>query len=141
MIIRLAEQKDSEQCQELDALVSGIHSRARFLEQRIRHRRMYVALESARLVGLITFETNFIDCLYISLVLVRPNFRRRGIARALIERVAEHSKDGKLFSSTEIDNAISIGMHLVLGFRPSGYIDNLPQGKRELIFCKDLPPA
>jgi hypothetical protein len=115
MIIRLAEQKDSEQCQELDALVSGIHSRTRFLEQRIRHRRMYVALESARLVGLITFET--------------------------IERVAEHSKDGKLFSSTEIDNAISIGMHLALGFRPSGYIDNLPQGKRELIFCKDLPPA
>jgi hypothetical protein len=31
-------------------------------------------------------------------------------------------------------------MRLSLGFIPSGYIDNLPQGKRELIFCKNLPP-
>jgi hypothetical protein len=31
-------------------------------------------------------------------------------------------------------------MHTALGFVPSGYIDNLPQGYRELLFYKRLPP-
>lgn len=101
---------------------------------------MYLALDDSRIVGLITFQTNFIDCLYISLVIVHPDFRRCGIARALIERVAAHSQNGKLFSSAEIDNEASIRMHRALGFQPSGYIDNLPQEKRELIFSRDLAP-
>jgi hypothetical protein len=31
-------------------------------------------------------------------------------------------------------------MHTALGFSPSGYIDNLPQGVRELLFYKRLAP-
>jgi hypothetical protein len=31
-------------------------------------------------------------------------------------------------------------MHTALGFVPSGHVDNLPQGKRELIFFKRIPP-
>ncbi|RJP21985.1 MAG: GNAT family N-acetyltransferase [Candidatus Abyssobacteria bacterium SURF_5] len=138
MIIRLAEQDDLQQCRELDAIVSGLHSRKQFLEQRIRHRRAYLSIEEARVVGLITFQTNFIDCLYISLIIVHPDFRRRGIARKLINQVAGHSRNGKLFSSTEADNEQSIKMHEALGFQFSGYIDNLPQGKREILFCKNV---
>lgn len=43
-----------------------------------------------------------------------------------------------LFSSTEETNAVSIRMHSALGFAPSGHIDNLPQGYRELLFYKRL---
>jgi hypothetical protein len=32
-------------------------------------------------------------------------------------------------------------MHAALGFVPSGYIDNLPQGYRELLFYKRLRPS
>ena len=31
-------------------------------------------------------------------------------------------------------------MHAALGFAPSGHIDNLPQGPRELVFYKRIPP-
>jgi hypothetical protein len=31
-------------------------------------------------------------------------------------------------------------MHTALGYAPSGYIDNLPQGVRELLFYKRVPP-
>jgi hypothetical protein len=31
-------------------------------------------------------------------------------------------------------------MHRALGFQPSGHIDNLPQGVRELLFYKRIPP-
>ena len=40
----------------------------------------------------------------------------------------------------EETNAPSIRMHTALGFQPSGYIDNLPQGVRELLFYKRTPP-
>jgi L-amino acid N-acyltransferase YncA len=53
----------------------------------------------------------------------------------------EISPSPRVFSSTEETNAISIRMHAALGFVPSGYIDNLPQGYRELLFYKRLRPA
>ena len=46
----------------------------------------------------------------------------------------------RLFSSTEETNATAIRMHTALGFAPSGHIDNLPQGVRELLFYKRTPP-
>ena len=101
---------------------------------------MYVAVDANRVVGFITFETNFIGCLYISLLMVHPDCRRRGIARKMIEMVATHSENAKLFSSTEADNEISIKMHEALGFIKSGYVDNLPQQTRELIYYKNLRP-
>ena len=42
--------------------------------------------------------------------------------------------------ATEETNVASIRMHTALGFTPSGHIDNLPQGVRELLFYKRIPP-
>ena len=139
MQLRIASEDDYEHTLELDKLVMGTDKRKQFLRQRIRHGRMYVTVDEERVVGFIMFEMNFIGCLYVSLLVVHPDYRRRGIARNMIERVAEHSKNGKLFSSTEEDNDISIAMHEALGFRKSGYIDNLPQPSREIIYYKELP--
>ena len=74
----------------------------------------------------------------MALVSVAEGARRRGIARALYRRVEDVSPSPRLYSSTEETNAASIQMHAALGFSPSGYIDNLPQGYRELLFYKRL---
>lgn len=139
MEIQRAEKDDLEECVKLNELAFK-KDRRKFLEQRIRHQRMYVDKDANRVVGLITFETNFIGCLYISLLMVHPDCRRRGIARKMIEKAATHSENGKLFDSTEADNEISIKMHEALGFIRSGYVDNLPQQVRELIYYKELSP-
>ena len=138
MEIRVANEAEYDTCVELDKTVMGTDKRKDFLRRRIEHRRMYVAVIEGHVVGFITFETNFVGCLYISLLLVHPDFRRRGIARKLVETVASHSRDGRLFSSTEEDNEVSIKMHEALGFRTSGYIENLPQPQREIIYYKYL---
>ena len=138
MEIRTANRGDFEGCLALHKIVVGADSRVDFLSERVTAGRMYIAVDEGRVVALITFENNFVGCLYISLLLVHPDHRRRGIARALVERVAAHSKNGKLFSSTEADNDISVRMHEALGFRQSGYIDNLPQVVREIIYYKDI---
>jgi hypothetical protein len=62
------------------------------------------------------------------------------VARALYRTVEEISPSPRLFSSTEETNGASIQMHSALGFVPSGQIDNLPQGYRELLFYKRLRP-
>jgi GNAT superfamily N-acetyltransferase len=74
------------------------------------------------------------------LVVVREDYRRRGIAREFFRSVEAVSPSPRLFSSAEETNATSIRMHTALGFAPSGYIDNLPQGVRELLFYKRIPP-
>jgi len=71
-------------------------------------------------------------------LIVHPDFRRRGIARSLVDVVAIHSHDGRLFSSAMEDNKISLKMHEALGFRRSGYIDNLPQLTREIFLFKEV---
>jgi L-amino acid N-acyltransferase YncA len=60
------------------------------------------------------------------------------VARALFQAVERRSPSARLFSSTEETNAASIQMHRAFGFAPSGHIDNLPQGYRELLFYKRL---
>jgi hypothetical protein len=62
------------------------------------------------------------------------------VARALFKAVEQMSPSPRLFSSTEETNAPAIQMHTALGFAPSGHIDNLPQGYRELLFYKRLHP-
>jgi hypothetical protein len=46
----------------------------------------------------------------------------------------------RVFSSVEETNGPAIRLHGALGFVPSGHIDNLPQGTRELLFYRRVPP-
>jgi GNAT superfamily N-acetyltransferase len=91
-------------------------------------------------LGSLAYRTDWFQCTFVSLVGVREDVRRRGVARALFEAVERISPSPRLFSSTEETNTVSIRMHAALGFAPSGYIDNLPQGYRELLFYKRLHP-
>ena len=42
--------------------------------------------------------------------------------------------------SVDETNGPAIHLHGALGFTPSGYVDNLPQGTRELLFYRRVPP-
>jgi len=71
---------------------------------------------------------------------VTERYRRRGVARALVKAVEQMSPSPRLYASAEETNAVAIRMLSALGFAPSGHIDNLPQGYRELLFYKRLHP-
>jgi len=96
--------------------------------------------EAGEVSGFLAFRTDWFQCTFVSLVVVREDRRLRGIARALYRRVEELSPSPRLYSSTEETNAVSIKMHTALGFAPSGHVDNLPQGYRELLFYKRIRP-
>ncbi len=140
MEIRVPEARDLDAIMELAAEVVGPERAGPFVRSHIESHHMLVAQDDARPVGFIAYRTDWFQCTLVSMVCVHKDFRRRGIARALYRAVEGISTSPRLFSSTEETNGVSIKVHTALGFAPSGYIDNLPQGYRELLFYKRIHP-
>ncbi len=101
---------------------------------------LLVADEADQVIGALAYRTDFFQCTFVSWVGVRREFRRRGVARALFRAVEEVSPSPRLFSAVHETDAVGIRLHSALGFAPSGHIDNLPQGYRELLFYKRRRP-
>jgi len=109
-----------------------------FIRSHLERHHLLTAREGDDVLGMLAYRTDWFQCTFVSLVSVREDHRKRGIARALYRAVEGMSPSPRLYSSTEETNSVAIQMHTALGFHPSGYIDNLPQGYRELLFYKRL---
>ena len=138
--IRLPRLADALPCADLAALVIGEERSGAFIKSHLERHHLIVAEADEAVVGFLAYRTDWFQCTFVSLVVVRQDFRRRGIAREFFKTVEAVSPTPRLFSSTEETNATSIRMHAALGFVPSGHIDNLPQGSRELVFYRRIPP-
>ena len=138
--IRLPRLADALPCADLAALAIGEERAGPFIKSHMERHHLIVAEATGEIVGFLAYRTDWFQCAFVSLVVVREDFRRKGIAREFFKAVEAVSPTPRLFSSTDETNAVSIRMHSALGFVPSGHIDNLPQGTRELVFYKRIPP-
>ena len=118
--------------------VMGPERAGPFIRSHLERHHLLVAHERREVIGVVAYRTDWFQCTLVSLVSVRGDHRKRGVARALYKAVEGMSPSPRLYSSTEETNSVAIQMHTALGFHPSGYIDNLPQGYRELLFYKRL---
>jgi predicted GNAT superfamily acetyltransferase len=125
---------------DLAATLIGTRRAADLARTRCERGELLVADAAGEVLGCVAYRTDWFQCTYVMLAVVAEYARRRGVARALFAAVAQRSPSARLFSSTEETNAVAIQMHRALGFVPSGHIDNLPQGYRELLFYKRLAP-
>jgi GNAT superfamily N-acetyltransferase len=140
MEIRLPEGDDLDAIMTLAANLLGPERAGPFVRSHLDRHHMLVAAEGATVLGVIAYRTDWFQCTFVTLVAVTKDRRQQGVARALFRAVEEMSPSPRLYSSTEETNGVSIRMHTALGFAPSGHIDNLPQGYRELLFYKRLHP-
>ncbi|HEX3178132.1 MAG TPA: GNAT family N-acetyltransferase [Methylomirabilota bacterium] len=140
MEIRLPEAGDLDALMRLAADVIGVERAGPFIRSHLDRHHVLVARDGDGVIGLIAYRTDWFQCTFVSLVAVTKDRRQQGVARALFRAVEAMSASPRLFSSTEETNGVSIRMHTALGFAPSGHIDNLPQGYRELLFYKRLQP-
>jgi GNAT superfamily N-acetyltransferase len=136
--IDAARSEDVAPCVDLAEIVVGPRRSAPLILAALNRRELLVARADGGVVGALAYRTDWFSCTLVTLVSVRPDWRRRGVARALYRALEELSPGPRLFSSTEETNAAAIQMHRTLGFVPSGHVDNLPQGYRELLFYKRL---
>lgn len=138
--IRPPRSSDAGPCTALAGAIIGEARAGPFIKSHVERHQLIVAEADGKIIGCLAYRSDWFQCTLVSLVAVREDFRRKGLARELFRSVEALSLSPRLFSSTEETNAPSIRMHSALGFVPSGYIDNLPQGTRELLFYKRLVP-
>ena len=99
------------------------------------------AFEGDRLIGYLIIS-RYVDAWHVMNVAVDPDYRRRGIATTLLERLFERTADDERRGYTlevRISNAGAIRLYELLGFEPRGvrrgyYTDNREDA---LIMWKD----
>lgn len=138
MLVTKATISDLSMLSKIDGMVIGSEIRKPKIEQYILNEQCVVATINNEPVGFACYDTTFFECCFIQLVIVNPNFRRLGIAGALIRYIEEHSPTPKLFTSTNESNTIMQQVCLSLDFVRSGIIENLDDGDPEWVYFKQV---
>ena len=72
------------------------------------------------------------------MLMVKEDFRRRGIGSELVKYVEDRCKEEKLFTSTNQSNKPMQSLLKKLKYQRSGIIYNLDPGDPELIYFKKI---
>lgn len=128
--------KEFESIIAIDREVIGNDSRTEYIKKGVKEERCLVVESDNKLVGFLIFERNFFNCSFITLVIVSPMARRRGVATALIHHFVTISPTEKIFSSTNQSNKDMQKVFVANGFVQSGVIENLDEGDPEIIYFK-----
>jgi GNAT superfamily N-acetyltransferase len=96
----------------------------------------YVAEDAAQIIGFAIMDYSFFSCGFVALLIVKEEYRRRGIGAALLDYLFQQCKTEKLFTSTNESNAPMRGLLKKSGFIPCGQIDALDEGDPELFFVR-----
>jgi GNAT superfamily N-acetyltransferase len=138
MLVTKATVSDLSLLSKIDSMVIGSEIRKPKIEQYILNEQCVVASINHEPVGFACFDTHFFECCFIQLVMVNPNFRRLGIASALIRYIEENCPTTKLFTSTNESNTSMQQVCLSQGFVRSGIIENLDDGDPEWVYFKQV---
>ena len=100
---------------------------------------LLVCAEGGTVHGFVTYSSNlFYNRPFISLLCVREEYRRRGMAAALAERVLDIYDGLDVWTSTELGNEPAIRLFHKLGFSQKGRIEGLDDDQSvELFFCRE----
>lgn len=96
----------------------------------------YVAVEGTQSVGYAVLSRHFFDRAFVELLMVGAQFRRRGIATAMMRHLAGISPTDLLWTSTNESNAPMRALLAAEGFIASGAVEGLDDGDPELFFRK-----
>ncbi len=113
-------------------------ARERYLADAVGNGDCLLGCEGIAPGGFAIWDRSFFGYPFVSLLIVRPDARRRGIATALVRQIEAVCDADRLFTSTNESNAPMRAVCAALGYEPSGRIDNLDDGDPELVFCRRL---
>ncbi|MFJ7982747.1 GNAT family N-acetyltransferase [Lysinibacillus xylanilyticus] len=120
----------------IDQEVIGDFSRREYLRTAINEKRCIIQQSEKGIAGFLIFMNDFFENSFISLVVVKPTERRRGVASELLDFYIEMATTPKIFSSTNQSNTSMHKVFETVGFIKSGFIENLDEGDPEIIYVK-----
>lgn len=136
--VRMATLNDLENLVYIDSEVIGNKEREVELRESIEENRCFLGQMENQIAGFIVYHNYFFGHLFIDLVIVRPKLQRQGIAKTLMEYVENICLTNKIFSSTNKSNEKMQKVFDSLNYVRSGYIDNLDDGDKEIVFFKKI---
>jgi len=99
-----------------------------------------VAVVNDQVAGYTVFQKRgLIGRDFVEFVVVHDDYRRRGVAVALLRAVEERCGPGRLFISTEANNAPMLALLKGAGWGAAGQITEVnASGNAERFFCRDV---
>ncbi|SRR5579885_376333 len=141
VIIERATSQDFEHICALDETVRRGPARRALIGTALAQARCAVARADGVVRGFVILTQNFFGHGFVELLVVHPDFRRRGLATALMRAAELDAPTEKLFTSTNQSNEPARRLFERLGFVPSGMIENLDDGDPEIVYFKRLAPG
>ncbi len=120
---------------QIDAGVTGTNSRAQYIATVAERRGLKLAYEQGQIVGFCCLDDRyFFEKVFVSLLIVDQDSRRRGIGQRLIQTVAfDHAE---IWTSTNRSNIKMRGLLSKVGWQFCGEIEGLDVDDPEMFFKK-----
>jgi ribosomal protein S18 acetylase RimI-like enzyme len=138
--IEKAQSSDVDAIRALQRTVPGSALDDRTLADAVQSGDLMVARIDSDVVGFALVDTWFYGRPFLSLIAVRADRRRSGIAEGLVRSVMSLSPKG-LHTSTNRTNIAGQKLFEKLGFERSGIVENLDDGDPELVYFKKPEPV
>ncbi|HVA81474.1 MAG TPA: GNAT family N-acetyltransferase [Candidatus Binataceae bacterium] len=139
-LIDRASTGDFEHICELDEIVLRGPARRALIGRALAQGRCAVARVDEHVRGYV-IAGEFFGHGFVEILIVHPDYRRRGIATSLIRSAEIDAPTQKLFTAANQSNLPMRKLCERLGFVRSGTIENLDDGDPEIIYFKRVMPG
>ena len=135
--LRLATESDVEEICSFDMIAQADERRRKFILRSVLAGNCFVVTDG-QILGYGVLEYTFYDNGFVSMLVVQPECRRRGVGTALMKHFDSVCQTVKLFTSTNLSNLPMQSLLVKLGYKLSGVIHDLDVGDPELVYVKYL---
>ena len=139
--IRPAIESDIDSLCSFDRVAQYDSHRRAFIRHSVVNGTCFVCITDEQVAGYGVLEYSFYGNGFISMLMVHPDYRRRGVGAKLVQHFESICQTAKLFTSTNLSNLPMQALLAKLGYRLSGVIHNLDDGDPELVYFKPVRQA
>lgn len=132
--IRQATVGDIEALIALDTAAADDPARAAHIRDWVEAGQCHLAEEGGEPVGYAVLTHNFFRNGMVEMLMVGERSRRQGHGEALLHHLTGLCRTDKLWTSTNLSNEPMRTLLTKMGFRLSGFIENLDENDPELVF-------
>ncbi|MFG3531015.1 GNAT family N-acetyltransferase [Streptomyces sp. NPDC047917] len=134
-VVRRASESDADALVGIDVIaVEGDDGRQASIRRWCGRGLAVVAEDASGLLGYCVVEYTFFEQGFVTMLMVAPSARGRGVGRRLLDAVAASCTTPKLFTSTNVSNQSMQRLLQRAGWSPVGLLHGLDEGDPELFY-------
>ena len=123
---------------DLPGLFERFPAHQQTLQEAVASKTCFVGICEGEMAGFAVFDYSFFHLGFLSLLFVLPQYRRQGVAGALMAFVEQNCTTPKLFTSTNLSNLPMQSLLVRRGYRLAGVIHYLDECDPELVYVTML---